>query len=138
MVTASGMRASHNSQAHQKEMNDEKAAAEKRLGEEKENLDAEKLKEREKEQMKERRKKGGTAETATVAAAVNTEKEKVDGKGVSRPDVVVVDNATPAGEPGTEKDAPNVGINDPIQQLNSGQGVDVDEEGKEEELWGIR
>ena len=115
MVATLGTCAPRISRARQKEIDDEKAAAEKRLEEEKANLEAEELKERENKQMEEQRKKGGTATTDKAAAAVSTEKELDNGKRDSQPDVIVLDKATPAGEPRAEREAQDEGINTHLQ-----------------------
>lgn len=109
---------------------EEEAAAEKRLEEEKAKHEAEELKQREREQMEEQKRKEGNVTPATAAAAVRTEKEQDDGKEDSESEV---EDVTPAGTRRTQDDAPDAGINDHLQQLNSGQGAGDGNDGEEEE-----
>ena len=71
--------------------------------------------------MKEQKREEGNATPATAAAAVRTENDQDDGKEDSEPEVDVVEDKTPAGACYTQDDAPGLGINNHLHQLNSGQ-----------------
>ena len=117
----------------EKEREEEEAAAEKRLEEEKAKHEAEELEQREREETEEQQREGGNATPATAAAAVSTEEEQDDGMEDSEPEEEeVYEDTNPVETRRNQNDAPDAGINDHLQQLNSGQGTGDGNEGEDE------